>query len=69
VIHTDIQEKFGLPPDVRAAVERDFAKKIPLARFGGAPEVRHRSALPRVAGRVVISGLELEFDGVLSAVA
>jgi NAD(P)-dependent dehydrogenase (short-subunit alcohol dehydrogenase family) len=68
-IRTRIQDKFGLPPEVRGAVERDFAKKIPLARFGAAPEVAPAVLFLASPAASFISGLELEVDGGLSAVA
>lgn len=49
-IATRVQDEFGLPPHVRAAVEREYTTKIPLARFGAASEVAtwpRFSRLPR----------------------
>jgi NAD(P)-dependent dehydrogenase (short-subunit alcohol dehydrogenase family) len=68
-IRTPIQQKFGLTPELLAAVESDFTKKIPLARFGGAPEVAPAVLFLASPAASFISGVELEVDGGLSAVA
>jgi NAD(P)-dependent dehydrogenase (short-subunit alcohol dehydrogenase family) len=68
-IRTPIQAKFGLPPEIQAALEHDFTKKIPLARFGGAPEVARAVLFLASPAASFISGVELEVDGGLSAVA
>jgi NAD(P)-dependent dehydrogenase (short-subunit alcohol dehydrogenase family) len=61
--HTQIQAKFGLPSDVQAAVERDFASKIPLGRFGAADEVARVALFLASAESSYVTGAELSVDG------
>lgn len=68
-VHTQIQPKFGLPPEVQASLEREFAKKIPLARFGKASEVAAAALFLASPAASYVTGIELEVDGGLSAVA
>lgn len=66
--HTDIQRKFGLPAEMLQAVERDFSKKIPLARYGEAAEVAAAVLFLASPAASFITGVELPVDGGLSAV-
>jgi len=61
--HTRIQSKFGLPPEVQAAVEKDFSRKIPLGRFGHASEVAQAVLFLGSAAASYINGAELPLDG------
>ncbi len=65
--HTRIQEKFGLPADVREAAERSFAGRIPLGRFGEAQEVAQVLFFLASPGASYVSGAELSVDGGLAA--
>jgi len=64
--HTDIQEKFGLPPEVRAAVEKDFSAKIPLGRFGKAEEAANVVLFLASPAASFVTGVEIPVDGGLS---
>jgi len=64
--HTDIQEKFGLPPEVRAAVEKDFSAKIPLGRFGEAEEAASVVLFLASSAASFVTGVEIPVDGGLS---
>jgi len=64
--HTDIQEKFGLPPDVRAAVEKDFSARIPLGRFGKAEEAAEVVLFLASPAASFVTGVEVPVDGGLS---
>lgn len=68
-VHTRIQPKFGLPVEVQASLEREFAKKIPLGRFGEAAEVAAAALFLASPAASFVTGIELEVDGGLSAVA
>jgi NAD(P)-dependent dehydrogenase (short-subunit alcohol dehydrogenase family) len=67
-VHTQIQPKFGLPAEVQASLEREFAKKIPLGRFGQASEVAAAALFLASPAAAYVTGIELEVDGALSAV-
>jgi NAD(P)-dependent dehydrogenase (short-subunit alcohol dehydrogenase family) len=67
-VHTRIQPKFGLPAEVQASLEREFAKKIPLGRFGQAAEVAAAALFLASPAAAYVTGIELEVDGGLSAV-
>jgi NAD(P)-dependent dehydrogenase (short-subunit alcohol dehydrogenase family) len=62
-IHTPIQEKFGLPPEVRAALEGEFTARIPLRRFGTAEEVAQLALFLASPGSSYITGAEIPIDG------
>lgn len=64
--HTDIQEKFGMPPEVRAAVERDFSARIPLGRFGRAEEAAEVVLFLASSAASFVTGVEVPVDGGLS---
>lgn len=64
--HTRIQQKFGLPEDVQRAVEQDFSKKIPLGRFGAAPEVAKVALFLASPAASYMTGAELSVDGGLA---
>jgi len=64
--HTDIQEKFGLPPDLRAAVEKDFSARIPLGRFGEAEETAQVVLFLASSAASFVTGVEVPVDGGLS---
>lgn len=64
--HTDIQEKFGLPPELRAAVEKDFSTRIPLGRFGEAEEAAQVVVFLASPAASFVTGVEIPVDGGLS---
>jgi NAD(P)-dependent dehydrogenase (short-subunit alcohol dehydrogenase family) len=66
-IETPIQQKFGLPPDVAAAVAQRYTERIPLARFGRAEEVARAVLFLASAAASYVTGVELVVDGGLSA--
>jgi NAD(P)-dependent dehydrogenase (short-subunit alcohol dehydrogenase family) len=68
MVHTEIQRKFGLPAEMLSAVEREFSKKIPLARYGEAAEVAAAVLFLASPAASFITGVELQVDGGLSAV-
>jgi len=61
--HTRIQAKFGLPPEIQAAIEKDFSGRIPLGRFGQADEVARAVLFLGSAAASYINGAELPLDG------
>jgi NAD(P)-dependent dehydrogenase (short-subunit alcohol dehydrogenase family) len=65
-IHTQIQPKFGLPQDIRAAVERTFCERIPLQRFGHAQEVAALALYLASDAASYMTGVEIPVDGGLS---
>lgn len=62
-IRTPIQDKFGLPPEVREQVERDFSTKIPLGRFGEATEVAGIALFLASEASSYITGADIPVDG------
>ena len=64
--HTDIQAKFGLPKEVRAAVEKDVSAKIPLGRFGEAEEAAEVVLFLASPAASFVTGVEIPVDGGLS---
>jgi len=64
--HTDIQEKFGLPPELRAAVEKDFSARIPLGRYGRAEEAAQVALFLASPAASFVTGVEIPVDGGLS---
>ena len=66
-IRTPIQAKFGLPPDVMEAVQREYTGKIPLARFGESHEVAELALFLAGRGASYINGVEIAVDGGLLA--
>lgn len=63
MIHTDIQGKFGLPPEALAAAERDTAARIPLGRFGEAHEVAQVALFLASDAASFVNGVEIPVDG------
>jgi len=61
--HTRIQAKFGLSPEIQAAIEKDFSGRIPLGRFGRADEVARAVLFLGSAAASYINGAELPLDG------
>lgn len=66
IIHTPIQAKFGLPPDVAQAAAERYVARIPLARFGAADEVASAVLFLASDSASYITGVELPVDGGLS---
>jgi len=64
--HTDIQEKFGLPPDLRAAVEKNLSARIPLGRYGRAEEAAQVVLFLASSAASFVTGVEIPVDGGLS---
>jgi len=64
--NTDIQDKFGLPADVRAAVEKDMIAKIPLGRYGEAEEAAQVVLFLASPAASFVTGVEIPVDGGLS---
>ena len=62
-VRTEIQAKFGLPDEVRAAVERDFTARIPLGRFGEAREVAGLALFLASDAASYVTGAEIQVDG------
>lgn len=62
-VRTDIQAKFGLPDEVRAAVERDFTARIPLRRFGESREVAGLALFLASDAASYVTGTEIQVDG------
>lgn len=63
MIRTPIQGKFGLPPQIQAAAERDAVNKIPLGRFGEAAEVATVALFLASQSSSFITGAEIPVDG------
>ncbi|HEY4185909.1 MAG TPA: SDR family oxidoreductase [Polyangia bacterium] len=63
---TDIQEKFGMPPAVQAAVEKDFSSRIPMGRFGEADEAAQVVLFLASPAASYVTGVEIPVDGGLS---
>jgi NAD(P)-dependent dehydrogenase (short-subunit alcohol dehydrogenase family) len=63
---TEIQAKFGLPPEVRATVEKDMSAKIPLGRFGEAGEAAQVVVFLASPAASFVTGVEIPVDGGLS---
>jgi len=63
---TDIQGKFGLPPAVHAAMEKDVSAKIPLGRFGEAGETAQVVLFLASSAASFVTGVEIPVDGGLS---
>jgi NAD(P)-dependent dehydrogenase (short-subunit alcohol dehydrogenase family) len=63
---TDIQGKFGLPPAMQAAVEKEFSAKIPLGRFGQAEEAARVVMFLASPAASYVTGVEIPVDGGLS---
>ena len=63
---TDIQDKFGLPAPVRAAVEKDMIAKIPLGRYGEAEEAAEVALFLASPAASFVTGVEIPVDGGLS---
>jgi NAD(P)-dependent dehydrogenase (short-subunit alcohol dehydrogenase family) len=61
--HTPIQAKFGLPPEIQIAIEKDFSARIPLGRFGRAEEVARAALFLGSPAASYITGAELPLDG------
>jgi NAD(P)-dependent dehydrogenase (short-subunit alcohol dehydrogenase family) len=66
-ISTPIQQKFGLPPEVGAAVAQQYTNRIPLGRFGDAEEVARAVLFLASPASSYVTGSELVVDGGLSA--
>jgi NAD(P)-dependent dehydrogenase (short-subunit alcohol dehydrogenase family) len=64
---TPIQDKFGLPADVRAAVEAQMSAKIPLGRYGESRELASAALFLASPAASFITGVELAVDGGLLA--
>jgi NAD(P)-dependent dehydrogenase (short-subunit alcohol dehydrogenase family) len=64
---TPIQDKFGLPADVRAAVEAQTSAKIPLGRYGESHEIASAALFLSSPAASFITGVELAVDGGLLA--
>ena len=64
--NTEIQDKFGLPAALRAAVEKDLIAKIPLGRYGEAEEAAQVVLLLASPAASFVTGVEIPVDGGLS---
>ncbi|HKQ68967.1 MAG TPA: SDR family oxidoreductase [Polyangiaceae bacterium] len=62
-IRTPIQGKFGLPPDVQAAAEEAFTKRIPFGRFGEVDEVARLALFLASDASSFVTGAEIPIDG------
>lgn len=62
-IHTPIQSKFGLPSAIAQQVERDYCARIPLGRYGEAPEVARLALMLASDAASYVTGVELPVDG------
>jgi NAD(P)-dependent dehydrogenase (short-subunit alcohol dehydrogenase family) len=62
-IHTAIQGKFGLPPEMQEAIERDYSAKIPLGRFGDVSEVTELVLFLASPFASYVTGAEVPVDG------
>lgn len=65
-IATPIQQKFGLPEEVAAAVAQRYTQRIPLGRFGEAEEVARAVLFLASPASSYVTGVELVVDGGLS---
>jgi NAD(P)-dependent dehydrogenase (short-subunit alcohol dehydrogenase family) len=63
IIRTPIQGKFGLPAEVEARVERDYASRIPLGRFGEPHEVAGVALFLASRASSYVTGTEIPVDG------
>lgn len=66
VVRTAIQGKFGLPPELQAAVDQKFLARIPLGRFGEAEEVAELALFLASPAASYINGSEIRVDGGLA---
>ena len=69
VVHTAIQAKFGLPPEIQAASHQKLLARIPLGRFGEAEEVAELALFLASSAASYISGNEIRVDGGLAICA
>jgi NAD(P)-dependent dehydrogenase (short-subunit alcohol dehydrogenase family) len=67
MIHTAIQGKFGLPPEVAAVAERTYSARMPLGRFGEATEVSGLALFLASDASSFVTGTEIPVDGGLVA--
>lgn len=62
LIDTAIQAKFGLPPELQAAMRDSYTQRVPLGRFGRADEVA-ALALCLASDATYVTGVEIPIDG------
>jgi len=65
--HTDIQAKFGLPPEMLDAAERTYSARMPLGRFARAGEVADVALFLASDASSFLTGAEIPVDGGLLA--
>lgn len=68
LIDTAIQQKFGLPPDLQAAVRASYTQRLPAARFGRADEVAELALYLASDAAAYVTGVEIPIDGGLMQV-